>query len=376
MAKKYKYSWNQTLKFSWGHIIAFVALIFISYVTYMGDFYKNGGDFVSAAVKVAAIDVALMITFIGAQITKGVEKKFSRNIVIERCLVCLCPVAFVFAMFSYNHFWNVYDKKDDIEKAFNSSINGAKDMFVAYVKYANDRVEKYRKSYVSHNISHPSLNGHIINEDSSVRLSQKNEYVYTLELQLLSSNTDSLTHVALKWIDEANHDASVWNAFLVGNIKQISDAVNEWHGTLKSYSTPILSNENKSTKAFDVDDEYLSVATLGFSELSKIYKDYDGIKINTLWTGTILFLMLIFPYILQRRNSKAQGLYFLIPHTGNVRNNVTKKKIYDESEHVLIENSDVIGIDGIENYGDSGVKPKESTKNEISESNDVFSGTF
>ena len=63
MANNNNYSWNQTLKFSWGHIIAFVALIIISYVTYMGDFYRNGGDFKSAAIKVCSIDIALLITF-------------------------------------------------------------------------------------------------------------------------------------------------------------------------------------------------------------------------------------------------------------------------------------------------------------------------
>ena len=95
-----QYSWNQTLKFSWGHIIAFVALIFISYVMYMGDFYQNGGDFVSAAVKVGIIDFLLLVTFIGAQIIKGTDEKFNRSIIIERILICCCPLAFIFAMFS------------------------------------------------------------------------------------------------------------------------------------------------------------------------------------------------------------------------------------------------------------------------------------
>lgn len=54
-----KYSWNKTLKFSWGHIVAFISLIFISYVTYMGAFYQNGGDFVFAALKVGLLDTSL-----------------------------------------------------------------------------------------------------------------------------------------------------------------------------------------------------------------------------------------------------------------------------------------------------------------------------
>ena len=92
------YSWNQTLKFSWGHIIAFIALIFISYVMYMGDFYRSGGNFTSAAIKVGIIDLCLLATFIGAQIIKGTDEKFNRSIIIERLLICLCPVVFLFAM--------------------------------------------------------------------------------------------------------------------------------------------------------------------------------------------------------------------------------------------------------------------------------------
>ena len=77
------YSWNKMLKFSWGHIIAFIALIFISYVTYMGDFYRNGGDFGKAAINVLIIDIVLLCTFIGAQIFKSTDEKFSRSILID-----------------------------------------------------------------------------------------------------------------------------------------------------------------------------------------------------------------------------------------------------------------------------------------------------
>ena len=54
---------NETLKFSWGHIIAFVALIFISYVTFMGIAYLADGNFVYAGVGVVAIDVLMLLFF-------------------------------------------------------------------------------------------------------------------------------------------------------------------------------------------------------------------------------------------------------------------------------------------------------------------------
>ena len=65
---------------------------------------------------------------------------------------------------------------------------------------------------------------------------QKENYIHTLQLQLLSQNTDSLQTLALKWIESANQGASVWNAFLIGNIDKISDAIKSWNSTLVQVS--------------------------------------------------------------------------------------------------------------------------------------------
>ena len=314
-----KYSWNQTLKFSWGHIIAFVALIFISYVMYMGDFYKNGGDFVSAAIKVGIIDLLLLVTFIGAQIIKGTDEKFNRSIIIERILICCCPVFFIYSMFSYNHFWAVFEKRTQIETCFNASIEGAKQMFIAYDKYATDRIANYEKNLDA--ILRAKSNGdRTLYKDAGFTgvndYQKKQNYIHTLNLQLRSQNTDSLKFVAMDWIKEANQGASVWNAFLVGNVEQIDEAIKSWNKTLKDYSEARMSNETirgNFVVSFDIDGKSIKDATNGINSLKNIYTKGTGLKFHTVWTGLILFLMLLFPYFLQRRNTRAEGLYFLIP---------------------------------------------------------------
>ncbi len=308
-----KYSWNKTLKFSWGHIVAFVALIFISYVVYMGDFYLNGGDFKASAIKVAAIDIALLVTFIGAQRIKAADEKFDRSIIIERILICLCPIVFIWAMIPYNHFWGVFHNREQIETQFNKSISEAKQMFADYDIYAHDRIEKYDRT-----LSRAGFTG------SDVDLRKQN-YIRTLELQLLSQNTDNIKTVASAWIDEANQGASVWNAFLVGNIKQIKEALESWHSTLVSFSTPVLSNENLSdteVEPFDKDGASIKAATTGLDALTKMYETKYSIQINTIITGFVLFLMLMFPYFLQKRNTRAAGLYFLIPGVIKAKSNI------------------------------------------------------
>lgn len=329
MANNNNYSWNQTLKFSWGHIIAFVALIIISYVTYMGEFYQNGGDFISAAIKVCSIDVALLVTFIGAQIYKGSDEKFDRSVIIERILICLCPIAFIWAMIPYNHFWIVFSEREQIESKFNTSIEKSRQMFVDYDLYSNDRILKYEIMLdniirnKARNSSEYQNAGFVGSNDDIV----KANYIETLKLQLLSENTDSLRQSALAWIDEANQGVSIWNAFLVGNVKNISDAIKGWNKRLNEVSKPVLSNELLSGSdilPFDANTESYKAAANELLELSKIYTETKGFSVNALWNGIILFLMIFFPYFLQKRNEKAKGYYSLIPSMKN--NNASQKK--------------------------------------------------
>ena len=351
------YSWNKTLKFSWGHIIAFIALIFISYVTYMGDFYQNGGDFGKAAIKVLIIDILLLCTFIGAQIYKGTDEKFKRSIIIERILICFCPIAFCWMMLTYNHFWTVLGQHEGIETKFNQAINKSKQMFTDYNAYASDRIEKYDQLLTSviYNKSNDIATYQKVGFTGIDDQMQKQNYVRTLQLQLLSQNTGRLESVANKWIDGANQGASVWNAFLVGNIKEISAAITSWNETLSSYSKPVLSNEANSEEgimAFGDNNSAIRDAIRDLTDLRQIYMTDKGVNIQTIWTGAILFVMLLFPYLLQSRNTKANGVYRLLPysfysHTGRKKKNIVE---YDDTNK------------------------SDATQNESS--GDIYSGTF
>jgi len=338
-----KYSWNETLKFSWGHIIAFVALIFISYVTFMGDFYLNGGDFKLSAIKVFIIDIVLMITFIGAQICKGTDEKFDRSIIIERVLICLCPIAFLWAMIPYNHFWSVFSERSQIEPKFTSAIEKSRQMFINYDQYSEERISTYSdflSSIVANKenarTAYLSAGFFDVNDDMV-----KENYVTTLRLQLLSQNTDSLRTSALQWIDEANQGASVWNAFLVGNISMISDAIEGWNQKLYDVSVPVLSNEptdgTHSVAPFDPNRESFKAANEELTDLRNLFVDTNGINLYTIITGVFLILMLLFPYFLQRRNERAKGYYSLIPvsNTVNVMKHARKKNVeYNSSDNI------------------------------------------
>ncbi len=324
------YSWNKVLKFSWSHIIALLTLIFFSYIVFMGDFYMNGSDFVMSGVKVLIIDGAILFTFIGAQIYKGSDSKFKKSLTIERILMLLAPIVFIISLIPYNHFLNVYSQKDRLKSQFSNTIVKSSRMFDEYNDYSNERLENYKLTLdevIDQRESNRSLytkagfNG----ENDQIR---RDNYISVLSLQLQSQNYDQLRGKALGWIEESDNGASVWNAFLIGNTHQITYALQSWRQTLVDYSTPTLSNEailGKEIKAFDKDQLILRSLIAEFQMLSTIYTKRLGLNINTIWSSILIFILLLMPYILQSRNTKAQGLYSLF---------LTKKT---EDDDILIE---------------------------------------
>ncbi len=336
------YFWNKRAKFSWGHIIAFIAIIAISYFAYMGAFYANGGNFGNAACKVAKIDIVLLGVFIGVQMTKGANRKFDRCIIVERILILLCPfIFFIWVWKPFNHFWNVFSEREKIEKKFNETIDQSKRIFVAYDKYAEERISNYdyhlRDIYPDDEIA-------------------KENYVDALRLQLLSSNTDKLKKSAIKWIEESNH-ASIWNAFLIGNVDEIIKAVKSWQMELDTVAKETMSNEVPYEKlSFD---QAINKVVNDLNSLKEEYKNVSGTTVWSVLTALIFFLMLLVPYVLQERNTKAQGFYHLIPLCLIPRKQNSNAEDSEDTDGCTIDESS-----------------SSSSQNSEDKGGNIYSGTF
>lgn len=284
---------NETLKFSWGHIIAFVALIFISYVSFMGITYLTDGDFLYAGAGMLIINLLLIIFFILPQILKGTDEKFSRKIIFERILFFCAPVVFVGAMMPYAHFWNVFEKRSQIETTFSESIETTKGMFESYETYAKARIKDYDMK-----LAH----------EKAQAVTRGNK-VEALKLQLIDKNYISLKNSAFEWIDNAS-GATVWNVFMIGNIKKIENALDQWNSSLTEFSNKKMADENSEIIAFSSTDKSVNLAKENLRSLKSVYTLKSGPTVIALSIGLLLYILLLFPYIIQSRNTK--GTYRLI----------------------------------------------------------------
>ncbi len=303
---------NEQLKFSWGHIIAFLALVFISYISFVGVTYMTDGDFSIASVLMVTIDLILFVFFIGAQMMKATERRFAKKIWIERVFIFGSPVIFLLAMIPYFHFGSVQSRDEEIVGDFTDAIRSSKQMFSDYDAYSNERIDNY-EHMLNRVISNRSIQpaefnscGFIAGKESV----QKDNMVKTLRLQLLSQNYDSLKTEATKWIESSSNGASTWNVFLLGNTKEIKTAIHIWNDQLTEFANKKLTNEEfngfNSVKTFNGASESLDAVDRGLDGLTNKFTESAFPPFGSIIGAIILYFALLFPYFLQDRHTKNQ----------------------------------------------------------------------
>jgi hypothetical protein len=303
---------NEQLKFSWGHIIAFLALIIISYISFVGVTYMTYGDFSKASIVMVAIDIILFVSFIGAQVMKATERKFARRIWIERIFIFGTPIIFLLAMIPFFHFGSVQSQDQEIVGHFTDAISSSKLMFSEYDDYSNDRINNY-EHMLDRVISNRSIQptefnscGFIAGKESI----QKANMVKTLRLQLLSENYDSLKTEATKWIESSSNGASTWNVFLLGNTKEIKTAIHSWNVQLAEFANKKLTNEEfngfNEVKKFSEASGSLATVDKGLDGLTHKFTKSAFPPFGSIIGAIILYFALLFPYILQDRHTKNQ----------------------------------------------------------------------
>lgn len=312
---------NEKLQFSWGHIIAFLALIAVSYISFVGFTYLTNGNFTYALIGMGLTDIIYIIFFIGAQQMKASGVKMHRKIIWERIFIFGSPIVFIIGMISMSHFWSVKSQNDEIVSTFTNSINGAKQLFTDYENYSDLRIETYSKllnQIIANKGTDPQTFRKAGFEDDKANI-QKENMVETLRLQLLSQNYDSLKTVAIKWIDNANQGASTWNVFLLGNTREIKAALGNWENQLKSFSAKELSNEALKYEVPKFSSSGAQSAIVGIDGLTSSFTTQKFPNIAAIAFGVIIYLMLLFPYFLQDRHTKS--IYRLVGDENSNQNN-------------------------------------------------------
>ena len=303
---------NEQLKFSWGHIIAFLALIVLSYITFVGVTYMTDGDFTKASIAMVVVDIVLFVFFIGAQMMKATTKKFAKRIWVERVFIFGSPIVFLLCMLPFYHFGTVQSQDEEIVGHFTDAITASKQMFSDYDSYSKERIANY-EHMLDRVINNQSIQP---GEFASCEFTKGNEQIQkgnmvkALRLQLISENYDSLKTEATKWIESSSNGASTWNVFLLGNTKEIKKAIHEWNIQLADFSSHKMNNEEfngyNQVSTFSEVCGSLASVDAGLEGITDMFTGTAFPPIGSILGSIVLYFALLFPYFLQDRHTKSQ----------------------------------------------------------------------
>lgn len=294
---------GERLKFSFGHVVAFISLMFIGYVTFMGAVYFSKADFGWALVAVLIEMVGLFSLLMLLQKMKTVKHNFKRNIWIERAFVIFLILACGYAFTYFMKFWNVYENKDLVSTSFTEATASADSMFVAYDDYCAQRIT-----------NHEQRLKYDFRLTTSQLLYQVQDSILCLKLQ--SPQYKKMKSDARAWIASTAQGVSVWNVFMMGNERKMSQVVDEWYGMLVSMSKGQLGTEN-NVEVFDVDNKNIEEIHEKIASLESLFST-DGF---TLWSliGLPAFFLLFLPYLIQDRYFRSTYILFCT-HSAKDRN--------------------------------------------------------
>lgn len=309
---------NERLKFSWSHIVTFVAMIAVCYISFVGTTYMTNGDFMRALTVMGVLLVVLLVVFVGVQQLKASGYRMQRKIIWERGLLIVSPLIFLGAMVPMSHFWTVHARNDSVVSNFTNAISSGNRMFDDYEAYCNRRIQAYSEA----------LDAVIANETADPRnfaaagfthglaQEQKANMVEVLRLQLLSPNYDKLKAEATKWIANANQGASTWNVFLLGNTRDIRQAVTDWQDQLKQYTLRPMTNEAVVGEVETFDSDSAGSVHSGIDALTDDMTQRHAPNMAAIIYAVVVYLMLLFPYMLQDRHTKSPYVHVFKKRTG------------------------------------------------------------
>lgn len=286
---------NVLLKFSWGHILASLAVIATAYGTFVGLTYRLGGGYIVPGVITFVVSLVLVLSFSTLQRLKGTDSGFAACIRRERILFFSFPFILCVLMVPFMHSLTVHSREDAIRTRFEQSIQDSRKMFDSYEEYSRARCDRFREAVKKKKLTQ-------VQQDNRVR---------ALEASLLYYNEQELRKRAEDWIGRSSGNISTWNIFLLGSIDRTEAALMEWHGRLEELSRVSFKGEELDDEYwFDPGHESLDEAIGGLESLRELYVK-GGFNPLSILAVLAVWLMLMLPYFLQRRHSR--NWYTLFP---------------------------------------------------------------
>ena len=332
------------LKFSFGHIIAFLALLGITYINFTSVAYYTKGRYLVAGIVAIGIMFLLLFLLLRLQLLKGADERFERKIKHERASLVLLTLACIASFVVFSHFWTVKSREDSIKTSFVQATQTSRQLINNYEKYSNDRIDRYSTIVDSVYSGSDSITRNVLKKG--------------LQLQLFHPQYQTLKADISHWLDKTDSSFSVWNVFLIGNIENVTFGMLSWNSMMENMSHHNMNDEPSNQAHFSNQSE-LDASINKLNEVRRFYSS-TSFPMPLAWISGLSFLLLYLPWLIQKRNNKSMvwiigkrkverpvgpdnrqeinnNSNIKITHTGNI---IEDSSITDNTSHAMELNID------------------------------------
>ena len=299
-------------RFSIADLLILLAAIIFGYFSFLSfNFQTLGNNFNGNIIKAVVITVILAVLAFGIKMAKQTNRKFKTFLLVEIVLFIVFTVLIaIFTKTSFSHYFNVVENKKEIQSDLENEIKQAKNMFVAYEKYANHRISNYEeklKNVVRAKRSKSNdYNAYGFTKNISDE-KQIDNMMFAIKADLFPSNYQNIKKVSTEWLDESNEVISKWKSVGVVNIvNTVNTKSNDWLNDLAILST--VREKNEKAEDFDY--------TLSFKSIKGQFKEKKQPNNKSIGISFLLYILMLLSWMITRRSTKYPGIRFLL--NGNV----------------------------------------------------------
>lgn len=293
--------------FSLADVLLVLTALAFGFVCFLGTNFYTLGDTTQSIILATIITVLLTGTAFMAKRLKRANSNFKTNFILEMVMLILFTGLTIFFAYSpFPHFFNVSEKKTEIQNKLQTSITQAENMFAKYERYVENRKNLYEhnlQSVAAAKGINPSdyANYGFVSGSVSDDVQIKNK-MFTIHADLFPSDySDSISRTGIKevatdWLANAKSTTSDWKPIGVVKVVNEVDANSQnWLSQLKGFSQTRQNGEiaNDFDHELSFDDVKTHFTTLGKPTPLSI-----GLAVGA-------YLLMLLSYLISKRSSKS-----------------------------------------------------------------------
>jgi len=292
------------LKLSLGLTLAIIAALIFGYFCFTGLYFSTGGNFNDSILFAAIYAAVPLILGILLWRFKTVSRNFKTYIILETIALIAFIVSAVWFFPKYAYSFTVSVEKESVQKELIDELTAVETMYSDYEAYVAKRYENYN-THLQHIINNKPmdqqrfLNCGFIHGDEN---KQKNHKLFVLKNELQPKTTyDNVKNQNLHWIKAAKKNVADWKSMgVVETLAEIDSRADKWRSELIEFSKQRMICEHDDTQDFTY--------TFNFKKMK--FEKKGGINTMAIGTGILLYLVMLVPYFVGQRSSRAEGKFF------------------------------------------------------------------